>query len=315
MTDNQNENIELLVRIAWYYYKSGMTQEEIANRLGLNRARVIKALEAARKQGIISFSIKGPYTNCLQLENDIKERWKLRDTLIIPEIEQIAINRNLGAAVAQYVTMRCNLKDALIGVGWGNTVSYVLDNLTNDIISKVSLITLCGGINVYLQHTYGQDRSPMFRLMKRFHIIPAPQIASSNKASLVIMQEPQVARVIQMAGLANMAIVGIGGMSANETMINVDEISFQEYEVLGKLGAVGSILGQFFDRQGRKLEIEYHQRVIAVDLETLKNMQHVIGTAGGDHKVDAIRGALRGGFIHSLITDERTAMMLLEKGE
>ena len=37
MTNNQNDEIELLVRVAWYYYKSGMTQEEIANRLGLNQ--------------------------------------------------------------------------------------------------------------------------------------------------------------------------------------------------------------------------------------------------------------------------------------
>ena len=44
---------ELLVRVAWYYYKSEMTQEEIAVRLGINRARVIKILEQCRRDGII----------------------------------------------------------------------------------------------------------------------------------------------------------------------------------------------------------------------------------------------------------------------
>jgi DNA-binding transcriptional regulator LsrR (DeoR family) len=39
-------------------------------------------------------------------------------------------------------------------------------------------------------------------------------------------------------------------------------------------------------------------------------MQHVIGVAGGLHKVEAIKGALRGGYIHSLITDEKTALEL-----
>jgi DNA-binding transcriptional regulator LsrR (DeoR family) len=42
-------------------------------------------------------------------------------------------------------------------------------------------------------------------------------------------------------------------------------------------------------------------------------MKHVIGVAGGDHKVDAIKGALRGKYIHSLITDEKTALKLLDK--
>ena len=46
-------------------------------------------------------------------------------------------------------------------------------------------------------------------------------------------------------------------------------------------------------------------------LEKIKNMQHVIGIAGGGHKIEAIKGALLGGYIHSLITDERTAAGLL----
>jgi lsr operon transcriptional repressor len=41
-------------------------------------------------------------------------------------------------------------------------------------------------------------------------------------------------------------------------------------------------------------------------------MEHVIGIAGGEHKVDAIKGALNGRYIHSLITDEKTALRLLE---
>ena len=42
MQYNEREDHELQVRVTWYYYKSGMTQEEIANRLALNRARVAK---------------------------------------------------------------------------------------------------------------------------------------------------------------------------------------------------------------------------------------------------------------------------------
>ena len=48
----------LHVRVAWYYYKSDMTQEDIARRLGINRARVIKILEQCRNEGIISFHVK-----------------------------------------------------------------------------------------------------------------------------------------------------------------------------------------------------------------------------------------------------------------
>ncbi len=44
-------------------------------------------------------------------------------------------------------------------------------------------------------------------------------------------------------------------------------------------------------------------------------MPRVIGIAGGDNKVEAILGALRGGFINILITDEETALKIIERGE
>jgi DNA-binding transcriptional regulator LsrR (DeoR family) len=40
-------------------------------------------------------------------------------------------------------------------------------------------------------------------------------------------------------------------------------------------------------------------------------MKHVVGVAGGKEKIEAIEAALKGGFIHSLISDEETARILL----
>ena len=42
-------------------------------------------------------------------------------------------------------------------------------------------------------------------------------------------------------------------------------------------------------------------------------MKHVVGVAGGTEKIDAIYGALKGKFIHSLITDEETASPYYER--
>jgi len=70
MVNIRNQNHELLVRVAWYYYKARMTQEEIANRLGINRTRVIKLLETARREGIVTIHVKSLFTNCLELEKN-----------------------------------------------------------------------------------------------------------------------------------------------------------------------------------------------------------------------------------------------------
>jgi DNA-binding transcriptional regulator LsrR (DeoR family) len=312
MTNNNKENYELNIRVAWYYYKAGLTQEEIAKRLGVNRARVIKILDIARKEGIVSFHVNSPYANCLELEKRLTQHWGLRDAFITPQSDNTLINRNIGSACAQYIEMNSKQEEILIGIGWGNTVSLMLRHLSPKPSQGVSLITLSGGIPAYLQHAYKEGPSPLSKFYNRFHIIPSPFLLTSIETCRSMLNEPEVARVIRMAELANIAVVGIGAVSATGTFASLGYITTQELEILRKQGAVGDILGQFFDKNGNLLEVPYHDRLIAVRIDKLKKMEHVIGVAGGENKVEAIRGALRGGYVHSLITDERTALQLLE---
>jgi DNA-binding transcriptional regulator LsrR (DeoR family) len=312
MASTLQKSDELHVRAAWYYYKSEMTQEEIAKRLGVNRARVIKILEQCRREGIISFHVKSPETNCLELEKRLLEHWQLHDAFVVPEVDASSINKNLGAACAQYIEMNLEKKEIMIGFGWGNTVSLALHYLSLMDHEKVALVTLSGGITAYLQNTYREKANPLFKFNSRFYIIPSPLLVSSSDTCRAILDEPEVGRIIQMAELANIAVVGIGPMSTDATFTQFGYITPQELDILRKQGGVGDILGQFYDINGNRLAVDFHDRLVAVKIENLKKMKHVIGVAGGAHKVDAIRGALRGKYIHSLITDEKTALRLLD---
>ena len=303
---------EFHIRVSWYYYKVGMTQEEIAKRLGINRARVIKILDTSRRDGIVSFHVNSPYGNCLKLEKQLIDHWNLRDAFITPQIENEMINRNIASACAQYIEINLSKEDTHIGIGWGNTVSLLLKYLSLGNFRDASLITLSGGIPAYLQYTYKEDISPLSKFNNRFYIIPAPLLVTSADTCQSILEEPEVNQIIRMAELANIAVVGIGAVSADATFASFGHITAHELEILRKQGAVGDILGQFYDKDGCVLDVQYHDRLIAIKLEKLKDMQHVIGIAGGEHKIEAIRGALRGGYIHSLITDEQTAIGLLD---
>jgi DNA-binding transcriptional regulator LsrR (DeoR family) len=53
------------------------------------------------------------------------------------------------------------------------------------------------------------------------------------------------------------------------------------------------------------------ERVIGVTLEELKKTPRVVGVAGGDRKVEAIRSCLIGGFVNVLVTDKFTAEKLI----
>jgi lsr operon transcriptional repressor len=179
MAQNNNTYSELHIRVAWYYYKAEMTQEEIANRLGINRARVIKILDQCRHEGIVSFHVNSPFANCLELEKQVIEHWQLQYAFIVPEIDPPLINRNLGVAAAQYIELNLGKEETLLGFGWGNTVSLTLKHLSLMDHREVSLITMSGGIMAYLQNTYREDTNPLFKFNSRFHIIPSPLLVSS----------------------------------------------------------------------------------------------------------------------------------------
>lgn len=249
---------------------------------------------------------------CGELEQQIITRWNLRDAVVIPEVDRLMINSNLGATGAQYIEMHLGQEGTIIGFGFGNTVSLMLKYLSLKEHKKVALVALAGGVAAYLETIYREDGNPLSRFKKHLDIIPSPLLASSAEICQSILKEPEIAEIIRKAEMADIAMVGIGYVAPDATYASLGYITPQEVESLRNQGAVGDILGQFYDKSGRKLDVTYHNRVIAVRLEKLKEMPYVIGIAGGEHKVDAITGALRGGYIHTLITDERTALKLLE---
>ena len=68
---------------------------------------------------------------------------------------------------------------------------------------------------------------------------------------------------------------------------------------------------RFFDADGAPVISPLNDRVIGMELEQLRKVKRSVGIAGGQRKVAAIRGAVRGGYINVLITDLLTAEALV----
>ena len=85
-----------------------------------------------------------------------------------------------------------------------------------------------------------------------------------------------------------------------------------DFLYLSMQGAVGDILTHFFDKDGSPIHSDIEERLFSTSLNTLKSLNNVIGISGGPQKVDAIRAALRGSYLDVLITDEDTAMQLID---
>jgi len=299
------------VRAAWYYYKTGMIQGDIAKRLGINRLRVNNILNEARKNGTVAIHVKGEDAKFMELEQKLKEKCGLRDVLITPEVPPDQIKNDLSLAGAQYLEMTVHQR-SIIALGWGDTISGITRNLGRLIPESTSFVTLCGGVMHYLsERTTDSVGTPLSGFQYPFIVIPTPLIVSSSKLRDQLINEHEVQQVMEVAKSAEISMVGIGTLMPSTEFSSFGYKTKKELNFLKESGAVGEMHGEYFSAEGQPLEMEHHQRLITIRIETLRKMKHVVGVAGGKEKIDAIMAAIRGGIIHSLITDEITAGILL----
>ncbi|PEE05052.1 aminotransferase [Bacillus pseudomycoides] len=302
---NFEEN--LLTKVAWYYYKDHLTQQEIASLLHISRNKVVRLLDKARAEGVVTFHVKGTGLHCLSIERELIKRFHLKDSFIIPTLMENPPS-SLGKAAAQYVETYLQQGD-LLGIGWGETISKMLENIHFEASIQLSIVTLTGGVNHYLP----RKQNYLNHMQGELHIIPTPFLASTTEMAQSILSEPAVKDMLHVASLANTAIVGIGGLSHDATIVKEEKLTLREMTYIRSQNGAGDILGQFYNTHGELLELPHHDRLIGTPLSALQKMKHVVGVAGGEEKIDAIYGALKGRFIHTLITDEDTALSLLRK--
>ncbi|AOT71569.1 hypothetical protein Gferi_19740 [Geosporobacter ferrireducens] len=299
----------LIFKVAWFYYMENMTQQQISEQLCLSRMKVIKYLEKARNLGIVQFKIKSDGEKRIHIERTLMKTFGLKDAYVIPTIDS-NINESIAKAAAQYIEGHL-IPNSYINVGYGDTVSRTINNLIFSLDIPVSLVTLSGGVSCYTSSIAGAGKSDPTRPTPQIYFVPSPLIVSSVEMAEAIWEEKSVKEIMNMAELAYMTVISIGAVDENATIFRDNKISHNELILLKMNGAVGDILSQFYDKDGNKIDFELHKRLVSTQLDTLKDMKNVIGVAGGPSKVHAILGALKGGYLDVLITDESTAESLV----
>jgi DNA-binding transcriptional regulator LsrR (DeoR family) len=130
-----------------------------------------------------------------------------------------------------------------------------------------------------------------------------------------LLKTPEIAQVMELWNRLDLAVIGVGHVGFQEisSMFFADHIHPETVEQLENQGAVGDICGRFYNLHG--LPVNQATGVIGIDLDTLKTLPKVIAIAGGIEKVRAVLGALRGGYIKTLVTDTVTARAILAEDE
>ena len=295
----------LATKAAWYYYMEDNTQAQIAEVMGVSRAKVIRLLEEARAQGIVQFSFRKNDSQRVSAEQLLIDRFGLKDAFVIPTpLDISAINQSIAQGAAHYVSDHLR-EDGYLNIGYGDTVSRMLGFLAKNREESINVVSLTGGVSYYLP-SVGTTAYSM-----HLFLTPSPLVVSSRQVRDALLDEKSLQDVSTMTEYADMSVVGIGAAVEGATVLRNGILNEGELTVLKMQGAVGDVLNHFMDKDGTLIKTEIEDRVISTDLDKLRQLKNVVGVAGGKDKVAAIKAVLNGGYLNVLITDSDTAAELL----
>lgn len=300
----------LIIKVAWKYYNEGMTQNEIAESLNLSRMKVIKYLEIAKANNIIQFKINLDKFVNMDLQNHIKQKYYLQDIYIVPASNQNLLD-SLTKAAAQYIEDRIT-SDTMINVGYGQAVSRTLGHLNISTKYKVTFVSLSGGVRFYIPTTVDSSSDYYTNPNYNHYIMPAPLLVSTEHLAEQLIKEKPIKKIFEMIPYSNITLIGIGALNEQATIVKEGYLNTNEIEIFKSMGAAGDLLSQFYDINGKVLDFKLHKQLVSTDIHLLKSLNQVVAVAGGLEKRDAIIGALKGGYIDVLITDEVVAKSLIE---
>lgn len=296
-------------RAAWLSYVGGLTQAEIAERLGVSRVKVNRLIGEAVAAGMVRVFVAGSDANCVALEKRIAERWGLEFCSVAPTVDDETLPlRTLAAAGAYFLHGVLERREvSVIGVGHGRTLAEVVKSLPQIECPDVRFVSLLGSLT---RHAAANPFDVIHRLTEitgaESHFMPAPFFLDSVADKRVILAQKSLKDVFALAASAMLHIVGIGDVGPQAHMLATGMLKPEEFRELQRAGAVGELLGRFVDGAGQPVAAEINERAIAFPIEELKGRQ-VVAIAGGTGKVNAIAAVLNSRVITGLITDEVTA--------
>jgi len=307
---------ELLATVASMYYEQDMTQNTIAEALGISRVKVYRLLKEAKDGKVVQILIDWPIKRDKQLEEALQRTFGLKEALVLKSTDQSRFQalQRLGRLGASYLE-RILADSPTLAICLGRSTYEVINAIHPDIQANVQVVQAIGNVP-YATHEH--DSSTLARQLAQklggeAVYLASPVMVDTVEAAHVIRRQSQINNTLTVARGADVALVGIGNLvPATSGFARAGFISSAELESFVEDGAVGDIAWQIYRADGTLYPCEFNQRVIGLTLDELREIPTTVAVAVGQEKVAAILGGLRAGALNVLCTHDRTAYNVLQ---
>lgn len=298
---------QLMAEISLLYYKKGLTQQEIANSLNLTRQTVSKLLTVAIDEGVVEILVHNPENERKELETEFRRNFQINAVIAGAsknnnELRELA---TLEKAV-EYLTPIVQKGNLQIAISWGRSVQGFIKQFHSVPTFGNTVFPLFGSTeheqSYFLPNELAREFASKLDARVKYAWFP---YKPENAQDFQLFQRTSYYKDMQSQwDCFDIAIIGIGNNTAFR-LLNPDFIESDDTKQ-----AVGDVATHFFSSNGELIETNEH--TLRISAKSLKNTSKKIAIAYGDDKTEAIIGAIKAGFVDTLITDEYTARLILQ---
>lgn len=306
--------MEMLARVASMYYLEDMTQDKIATQLGLSRPKVWRLLRQAKETGIVEITVNLPSSLAMPVETELTSRFGLSGAIVVADQhDESAIRAQVGRAAAGLLD-RLLPDGGTLSIGMGRNVKAVSQQASGLRPRHCTVVSGIGGSAQVGEGLNSTDIATRFAdaLGGKAEGIYAPAYAESEDVRDAFLTHADIRRTIAHARGAGLAIVGVGDAVDESLVVSLGCITAKDMARMREDGAVGDILGGFFNVRGEPVAEWIENRVVGLTREDLRKIPVVIAAVSEEAKSAAVLGALNSGLVHTLVTSVGVARRVLK---
>jgi deoxyribonucleoside regulator len=306
----------LVTKVACMYYEEEMTQQEIADIIGVSRIQIVRMLQRARDKGIVRITIDSKFRENVDLGLRLQKVLNLKEAFVVSApVRSEHLFDSIGRGASDFLVARLR-PNMILGVSAGRTLRAMVNSLPRCETEGLRVCNIVGGISSLGDQSAQELAYQLCERLGGSHMmLNVPFHVSTKHIKETLLEDERVAATIEAARCADLILISVGDLK-NPMLRKVyrrEEVYPRDvYERLLDQNVVGEMIGCFYDIRGEQVLSELSDHILGLNIQDLKSMSSVIAVAGGSEKVLPIIGAVRGGYIDGLITDDATAEQLLD---
>lgn len=349
MPKRPSADIATLRQVAKWHYKDRLTQQEISERLGIERRNVNKMLEQAERLGVVRIDIPETVTDCgpaYQLKETFPH---LKEIIVVPSMgddyEQLLPRWGVAAATYFDSLVEAANGDLHIGITGGESLFEFCEAVTTQRRESVHIHTTAlvghGRLLPTASHidpvvNAGLLWAKCGRINGHCHYATVPPYDGltrdeiANEIEQLARRKP-IREVIQDMDRIDVAFAGLGLVRpklGRDEQVLVNKITMTALlqpmvtpEQLAEEGAVAELSNCFFDAEGNGSQWNFfltaghydpERRGIEFFRRMVKDGKPVVVIAG-EPKAEAIKVALKAKLFNVWITDYETVYKIADK--